>query len=84
MGIADSIFLDKCPWINVVTGDRIMLNGNHFNMYLMAVGWYIFEIDDRFYNMENKRYSEDNKVMKDKIIESLNICRERAKNYVAS
>src|SRR5205807_809084 len=49
-GIADTRFLDACPWLKLVRGTRVVLTPKRFQMYDVAAHWYMLALASRIMN----------------------------------
>lgn len=47
-GLADSRLIGACPWLQWRAGTPVRLVRNHFQLYGLALDWYILEIASRF------------------------------------
>jgi len=46
-GIADSRFVEACPWLDVSLGQPLRLSPMHFHCYALGARWYVVELNRR-------------------------------------
>ncbi len=46
-GVADSQFIENCPWLGASPGKQLPISSIHYGRYNVASLWYIFEVERR-------------------------------------
>lgn len=47
-GRVDAKLLERCPWLSLLSGSVLTINGGIFNRFVLAAHWYMIELDDRW------------------------------------